>query len=179
MSADKAFEQLKLAAIEVKALLVDIDENIHPSVNEVEKLNEKVSNLTEQIAIYKYLKSQKELSPSLNLHLKVMENTAVKDAQSEINETLKESYSQKMDGTTQTIKEAKKIELSLNDKFRIINELFKQSTTECNLAMEQLNTISNLEDSEAYLQELKKLYFWKSEDEMCKRLFQLNQKRFS
>ena len=38
MTTDKAFEQMKLAALEVKALLIDIDENIHPSVDEIEKL---------------------------------------------------------------------------------------------------------------------------------------------
>jgi predicted nucleic acid-binding Zn-ribbon protein len=177
MSAEKAFEQLKRAAIEVKAMLIDIDENIHPSVNEIDKLNTKVNDLSEQIAIYKYLKSQKELSPSFNLHLKVMENTV--DAKHEAAETLKDEISLRSETITQTIMEVKKIELSLNDKFRIINELFKQSTTECNLAIEQLNNITNLEDSQAYLQELKKLYFWKDEEEMYKRLFQLNQKRFS
>src|SRR3954471_2812873 len=75
MTTDKAFEQLKLAALEVKALLIDIDENIQPSVDEIQKINEKVNELSEHIAVYKFLKTQKELSPSLNLHLKVMEKT--------------------------------------------------------------------------------------------------------
>ena len=176
MSTDKAFEQLKLAAIEVKAMLIDIDENIHPSANEIEKLGEKVNDLSEQIAIYKYLKNQKEISPSFNLHLKVMENTA--DVKDDIKASLDGDQRSSSITENLAVKEARKIELNLNDKFRIINELFKQSTTECSLAIEQLNGINNLEDSEAYLKELKKLYFWKYEDEMCKRLFQLNQKRF-
>lgn len=177
MSTDKAFEQLKLAAIEVKAMLIDIDENIHPSVSEIEKLNEKVNELSEQLAIYKYLKNQKEISPSFNLHLKVMENTA--DVKEDIKATFGETPKTHTGAETTAVKEARKLELNLNDKFRIINELFKQSTTECSLAIEQLNNINNLQDSQAYLHELKKIYFWKDDEEMCKRLFQLNQKRFA
>src|SRR4051812_20015383 len=76
MTTDKAFEQLKLAALEVKSLLIDIDENIHPSVDEIEKLANKIAVLDEQIVIYKFLQTQKELSPSFNLHLKVMEKSS-------------------------------------------------------------------------------------------------------
>lgn len=176
MAIDKAFEQLKLAAIEVKARLIDIDENIHPSATEIEDLGKKVSELSEQIAVYKYLKNKKELSPSINLHLKVMEKT-----QEAANQTFQVNTTSE---PLETIKETavkqvpKKIELSLNDKFRMINELFKQSTTEFNLAVDQLNTIDDLEKSEIYLTELKNLYSWKDEHELCRRIFQLNRKRF-
>jgi len=179
MATDKAFEQLKLAALEVKALLIDIDENIQPSVTEIDVLNAKVNELSEQIAIYKYVKSQKELSPSFNLHLKVMEKTpeAKEEPKKEQKKTVDEMESASRH-ESQFATEAKKIELSLNDKFRMINELFKQSTTEFNLAMDQLNTIHVLPNSEAYLRELMNLYGWTDGDELTKRLFQLNQKRF-
>jgi hypothetical protein len=181
MSTDKAYEQLKLAALEVKSMLIDIDENIQPSVNEIEKLASKLGELNEQIVIYKYLKGQTELSPSFNIHLKVNEKI---DAEEEIKTTLHrplietkdtkepDLYEQKTEQT------AKKLELNLNDKFRIINELFGQSTTEFNLAIDQLNTIANFERSTDYLNELKHLYNWKGDEEMAIKLYYLNKRRF-
>jgi hypothetical protein len=182
MTTDKAFEQLKLAALEVKALLIDIDENIHPSVDEIEKLASRIAVLDEHIVIYKFLQTQKELSPSFNIHLKVMEKVSPVTpsetiATSTIKETAKEIIADEhVEGTVNV---AHKIEMGLNDKFRMINELFKQSTTEFNLAIEQLNLFDSLEKSRAYLDELKRLYGWKEDGELTIRLYQLNQKRFA
>jgi hypothetical protein len=173
MALDKAFDQLKLAALEVKALLVDIDDNIQPTVSEVERINEKLQHLSEQIAVYKYLKGSKELSPSLGIHLKVMEQGALK---TEVREEIQSP--EKANGGLNEPASVKRIELSLNDKFRIINELFKQSSTEFNLALEQLNLFNSYEQSRAYLDELKKLYAWKDDHEMTIKLYQLNLKRF-
>lgn len=182
MTTDKAFEQLKLAALEVKSLLIDIDENIHPSVDEIEKLANRINVLNEQIVIYKFLQTQKELSPSFNIHLKVMEKSnhvvpAETVATSAIKETANAIISN--DHIEGTVNVARKIEMGLNDKFRMINELFKQSTTEFNLAIEQLNLIETPEKSQAYLDELKRLYNWKDDQELTIRLYQLNQKRFT
>jgi hypothetical protein len=44
--------------------------------------------------------------------------------------------------------------------------------------MEQLNLLDTPDKSEAYLNELKKLYSWKDNHELTQRIFQLNQKRF-
>ena len=184
MTSDKAFEQLKLAALEVKALLIDIDENIHPSVHEIEKINVKVNELSEQIAIYKYLKGQKELSPSLNLHLKVMEKTPENHVDTkgikelEMSEKIANAEAILAEMKSENKAEVKKLEFNLNDKFRIINELFKQSTTEFNLAIDQLNSFPTAETSGAYLNELKNIYYWNENSEITKLLYQINQKRF-
>src|SRR5688572_28997216 len=117
MTTDKAFEHLKLAALEVKSLLIDIDENIHPTVDEVEKLEQKVNALHDHIVIYKFLQAQKELSPSFNLHLKVMEkvpNVTPSDtvATSAIKEAAKEiETSDHIEGTVTV---SRKIEMGLN-----------------------------------------------------------------
>lgn len=177
MSTEKAFEQLKLAALEVKAMLIDIDENIQPSVTEVERLNSCVRKLDEQLIIYKYLKSQKELSPNFNLHLRVMEQVTANEEKVSVENDITHPISNE-GSKLDAVVSAKKIELGLNDKFRIINELFNQNSTEFNLAMEQLNLIESLENSVVYLQELKNLYNWQSDHELTIRLFQLNQKRF-
>lgn len=181
MTADKAFEHLKLAALEVKTLLIDVDENIHPTVDEVEKLEQKVNILHDQIVIYKFLQAQKELSPSFNIHLKVMEKASSVTSSDTvttvpIHETVKEV--KESDPIEGTVSSSRKIEIGLNDKFRFINDLFKQSSTEFNLAMEQLNLLDTPAKSEAYLNELKKLYSWKENSELTQRIFLLNQKRF-
>lgn len=177
MSTEKAFEQLKLAALEVKAMLIDIDDNIQPSVSEVEKLSSSVRNLDQQLIIYKYLKSQKELSPNFNLHLKVMEQVTANEEKVTVENDVTRPLNN--DGSKlDAVVSAKRIELGLNDKFRIINELFNQNSTEFNLAMEQLNLIESFENSQSYLNELKNLYNWQNDHELMLRLFHLNQKRF-
>lgn len=177
MTTEKAFEQLKLAALEVKAALIDMDDNIQPSVSEVEAIIAKTNSLAEQLVIYKFLKTQKELSPNFNIHLKVMEQATAKEEKVSLENDVSEPVNS--EGSTLDVAiSIKKIELGLNDKFRIINELFNQNSTEFNLAMEQLNLIDSLQNSEAYLNELRNLYSWKNDHELMLRLFQLNQKRF-
>lgn len=177
MTTEKAFEQLKLAALEVKALLIDIDGNIQLSVSEADKLSGIVNNLNEKLAIYKYLKRQKELSPNFNIHLKVMEQVTANEEKVTVTNDVTQPIStegSKLDAAISV----KRMELGLNDKFRIINELFNQNSTEFNLAIDQLNLIDSFENSEAYLRELQNLYNWKKDHELTLRLFQLNQKRF-
>ncbi|MGZ3884652.1 MAG: hypothetical protein ACXVP0_03120 [Bacteroidia bacterium] len=184
MTSDKAFEQLKLAALEVKALLIDIDENIHPPVTEMESLQEKLNVLSEKIAVYKFIEGEKELAPNLSLHLKVMEKAIEKEEKTalagemEIAEKIAKTEAIVADVKAELQPEVKKLEFSLNDKFRIINELFKQSTTEFNLAVEQLNSFMNLDNSQMYLNELKNLYGWKDDHELTRKVYQANQKRF-
>lgn len=177
MTTEKAFEQMKLAALEVKAALIDIDENIQPSASDMEKLIVKVNNLSEQLIIYKYLKAQKEISPNFNIHLKVMEQASAREEKVSVENDVSEPMNHEISKLDAAVS-VKRIELGLNDKFRIINELFNQNSTEFNLAIDQLNLIENFENSQTYLNELKNLYNWKDEHELTKRIFILNQKRF-
>ncbi len=73
----------------------------------------------------------------------------------------------------------KKMEINLNDKFRFINELFKQNQLEYSIAIEQLNTISTLEDAEQYLTSLKNIYGWNEKNEVVNRLTLLTKQRFN
>lgn len=81
--------------------------------------------------------------------------------------------------TITTTKAAKRLEIGINDKFRMINELFAQSNVEYTTAIEQLKVCSSLEESETYLNSLKALYNWKSESPIVKTIYALNQKRFA
>lgn len=177
MTTEKSFERLKLAALDLKAALIDMDDNIQPTVNEIDEISKRLRSLGEELTVYKFLKTQKEISPNFNIHVKVMEKA---NHQSDISgdEIMHEKIS-KVVSASETIQATRKLEIGLNDKFRMISELFNNNSTEFNLAMEQLNLISELEKSEVYLQELMRLYNWKNDHELTLRLFALNKKRFS
>lgn len=76
-------------------------------------------------------------------------------------------------------KAAKRLEIGINDKFRMINELFAQNNVEYSTAIEQLNACSSIEESENYLNNLKALYSWKNDAPIVKTIYALNQKRFA
>ncbi|HEX7415043.1 MAG TPA: hypothetical protein VF411_13445, partial [Bacteroidia bacterium] len=79
--------------------------------------------------------------------------------------------------TTESIA-LKRIEFSINDRFRIINELFAQSQTEFQAAWQQINAITTLEESVFYLDSLKQIYDWKKESDLVKTIYALANKRF-
>ncbi|MCD6067814.1 MAG: hypothetical protein K0S33_2640 [Bacteroidetes bacterium] len=72
----------------------------------------------------------------------------------------------------------KKVEFGINDKYRMINELFHQSASEFSAALDQLNLTETPEDAENYLENLKNLYSWKPEHPLVKMIYSLTQKRF-
>ena len=78
-----------------------------------------------------------------------------------------------------TTNTAKKLEVNLNDKFRFINELFKQNQLEYTIAIEQINTIDSWAEINQYLNSLKNIYGWNEENEAVKRIFLLAKGRFN
>jgi hypothetical protein len=97
----------------------------------------------------------------------------------EVKETTTTISSVNVETTTpKPSKPIKKMEIGINDKFRIMNELFGQSQLEYSTALEQLNLCENLEESENYLNNLSVLYQWKQDAPLVKTLFAINHKRF-
>lgn len=76
-------------------------------------------------------------------------------------------------------KEIPKMAININDKFRMINELFKTNANEYNIAIEQLNSVGSITEANNYLRGLKDIYNWDDENEMVKKLTSLAQKRFA
>jgi hypothetical protein len=76
------------------------------------------------------------------------------------------------------VKEFPKLTITINDKFRIINELFESNATEYNIAIEQINAVSSKIELDSYLKGLKSIYNWKDDSEVVKTLYTLAQKRF-
>ena len=75
-------------------------------------------------------------------------------------------------------KELPKMGISLNDKFRFINELFASNTTEYHIAVEQINAIDSLNDLTNYLNGLMTIYGWQENNDVVKQFFMLARKRF-
>lgn len=173
-----------------------VQHKIHPSATDCDLLKKQISELQEQLAVYKHLKLNKEISPSFNIHAKVSEVTIEKATPNEkiesetpiqIKEDITEQKETKFEAENKTPilpvnnnnTSTKKISLGINDKFRIINELFKQNQTEFSIAIEQINTLATWDEVEIYLDELKQVYFWNEKNETVKLFYSLASKRFS
>ncbi|MBA3682595.1 MAG: hypothetical protein H0W73_15760 [Bacteroidetes bacterium] len=166
-----------------------VDETIQPSVDSCEKLQKQLTEIQENLAVYKYNKINKEISPSFSIHAKVSEKELPKKTEELKNETKvtiheekPELLQPKIEPETGDVNESKNVQpmlIGINDKFRFINELFKQNNSEYNIAVEQLNTLKNWRDAEIYLNSLKTLYEWKDNSEVANLFFSVTKKRFS
>lgn len=178
----------------------DVVENLSPS--ELQGIIKELEFFTKDLIIATYLKENQEKHNELNVHLKIMENISKqeetkaiispveKDVQKdepeikpiEIKQERVEPIAsieiQKETAEENKIITKKKIEFGLNDKYRIINELFHQSPAEFSAAVDQLNLTDSWEDAESYLNNLKSIYSWKQEHPMVKLIYNFTQKRF-
>lgn len=196
MALDKVLGKIQAQIKELAPTLeLFVEDSIHPSVKDCEKLQTQLNALEENLAIYKYSKLEKELSPSFNIHAKVSEVKVVEPVikQPEIKQEEKKiepAAEVKIEPVVETVIPEKKTEpiaqktlpplsVGINDKFRFINELFKQNGSEYNIAIEQLETLKNWNDAEIYLNSLKPLYEWKDNSEVVVYFYSVIKKRFS
>jgi hypothetical protein len=196
MTTEKQLQRLRENISEVAhALESFLDIHVQPTADECNTLQQQLYELQESLAVYKYGKTNKELSPSFNLHSKVSEQQPVLNeaekpeipapptSKSQVVETpaVKEIPTSKQEEPEKqnTTPQDKRLEINLNDKFRFINELFKQNQLEYALAIEQLNTINNTLETDNYLMSLKNIYGWNEQSEVVKRLYTLARQRFS
>lgn len=68
--------------------------------------------------------------------------------------------------------------IGINDKFQYISELFEGSGEKYEEAIRQLNTCETFESSLLYLDDIQKLYHWKENSAVVKRLSDLIKNRF-
>ncbi len=199
MTTDKQLHRLRESISDVASTLeLFLEDHVQPSVNECDILQQQLYLLQEHLAVYKHNKTQKELAPFFNLHSKVSEKEMPISTEPEIKLETPEIKLEKAEPIaeikptapvvetppvkeeqTQPITTAKKLEVNLNDKFRFINELFKQNQLEYTIAIEQINTIGSWEETNQYLNSLKNIYGWNEENETVKRIFLLAKSRFN
>jgi hypothetical protein len=185
MALEKVLHKIQLQVKELTSTLeLFVDESIQPSVNDCETLQQQLHELQECLAVYKFQKKEKEISPSFNIHAKVSEkeketvkpvenSIPEKKVEPEIKQELHKEISKESD------KKITPLAIGINDKFRFINELFKQNSSEYNIAMEQLNSLQSWTEAEIYLRSLKGLYDWKDNAEVVTYFYSLVKKRYS
>ncbi|MCD6020230.1 MAG: hypothetical protein K0S53_3351 [Bacteroidetes bacterium] len=191
MQTDILQKQLHSSLQELKTAIEKFEKHPSPSTQYAEQLH---------TAIYLVLKEHKDISPDLNLHIKLMnvptpeeksaiiepikeqvivEQTAPVKNEVKSNEVTKEEPVAQSPEMKLGIKELPKMAININDKFRFINELFASNATEYNIAIEQINTIHSMDELNNYLKGLSSIYMWKEDQEVVKNLFALAKKRFS
>ncbi len=215
MQTDILLKQITSSLANLKTAIDKFEKHASPSTEYAEKLHSAMNETNKLIAAYVVLKEHKDISPELNLHLKIMSaqetileplkelkkeepkqdvkeeikpveitektpviESAINSEKEKVPETLtipkSEVVTKAIEHTIVT-----KLTISINDKFRFINELFAANTNEYNIAIEQLNTVNTADEADAYLKGLKSIYNWDEEHEQVKKLVSLSNKRFS
>lgn len=209
MQTDLLFKQLNSSLSELKAAIDKFEKHSPPSTSYTEQLYKAITETNKLISAYSVFKEQNEVSPDLNIHLKLMEVEETKVIMNEIQSPKEiEKPIEKVEIIIQTneIKAAEvvpvkepvleqsnpiinsnitndsnlpKLNININDKFRFINELFSSNSNEYIIAIEQLNQSKTLIDATKYFNGLKEIYLWKEDNELVKTLFRLIEKRFA
>ena len=208
MPSDKILHRIQLQIDELAPVLeLFVEDTIQPSVDDCENLQKILTALQENLAVYKYNKQNKELSPSFNIHAKVSEKEVQEEKKAEIVKEIKETVKLEREEKTEikqsppetpkvevpktkvneelkkapvveTAKPRSPLAIGLNDKFRFMNDLFSQNSSEYNIALEQLNTLNTWDEAEIYLNSLKNVYEWNEKEEVVKYFFAVVKKRF-
>jgi hypothetical protein len=193
MQRDLVIQQLKEEAKKVEQYLLQLQQDEQLTRAEAEQFLNDVEKLYRNLAVYAHvLKNQGDLQ----VHLKIMQSVPPLETPPAIVEkekkeeptqltieepvqlTIEERVEEIISITTKENPSIKRIEFSINNKFRIINELFFQSQQEFQAALQQLNAIGTLEESIFYLDSLKEIYNWKPNNDLVKNIYALVNKRF-
>lgn len=192
MSLEKVLHKIQFQINDLAPLLeLFVDETIQPSVDNCDKLQQQLSLIQEHLAVYKYNKINKEISPSFSLHAKVSEKEMPKEKMEALANEIKTIVNEEKVEPTKPVLETKTEEktdkpqtkqpfiIGINDKFRFINELFKQNSAEYSVAIEQLSVLKNWSETETYLFSLKTLYNWTEDSDVVSYFFSIAKKRFN
>lgn len=203
MQTDILLKQLNSSLMELKTSIEKFEKHSSPSTQHADELYNAINAANKMVSAYLVLKEKKDVSPDLDLHIKLMavptqqEKAVIVDIEPiietkpiEVKETPKvESVIEikpiepvapvSLIQETSSRKEYPKLIVNINDKFRFINELFKTKSNEYHIAIEQLNAVNSLDEANAYLKDLKEIYGWDDENEMVKKIISLTHKRFS
>jgi hypothetical protein len=184
MTTVKILEKIRTRIAELSSTLEPfVESNVQPSTEDCEALRKQMNELLEELAVYKYIKSDHELSPSFNIHAKISEKAPLQEPVVEAKKEQKQDIKKETQGKPEfhestTTKSPKHLMIAINDKFRFINELFSQNTSEYNIVLEQLNNLNNWHETDVYLNSLKNVYGWKDSNEVVKYFYGIAKKRF-
>ncbi|MGZ3862041.1 MAG: hypothetical protein ACXVPN_06670 [Bacteroidia bacterium] len=183
MQKDFILNQLKEAAAKAKVYIAQLEAGEHFSHDEAVEFLGQVEKMYRNLSVYEHSLKNTELAGDFNVHLKIMQTVTNIESSGTTEKITEPEVEIKQEAPPEIKKEEdvilKAIELSINNKFRIANELFAQSQVELQAALQQLNTITTQEDASRYLDSLKHIYKWKDENPLVKSFYALVQKRFS
>ncbi len=203
MQTDILLKQLYSSLDDLKSAIDKFEKHPSPSTHYARQLHTAIHESNKLVSAYLVLKEHKDISPELNLHVKLMnvptpeekkaiiepikeqvitEPTVVVKEEVKPLEVIKDPVIEKVEPisvTTESVKELPKITININDKFRFINELFASNSNEYFIAIEQINAVNSKEEMDNYLKGLKSIYEWKDDNEVVKTLYALAHKRFS
>jgi len=196
MQRDFVIQQLKEEAKDLEKHLLQLLQDEQFTRLEAEHFLKDVEKLYRNLAVYTYILKTQEESADMKVHLKIMQSVPLVEEvitpvapiiaaipekaiepMPEINFEEEKEESIPVMAHEENLS-LKKIEFSINDKFRVINELFFQSQKEFDTALQQLNSISTLDESIFYMESLKQIYNWKDDNPLVKTLYSLVNKRF-
>jgi hypothetical protein len=200
MQTDILLKQLNSSLAELKAAVDKFQKHPSPSTDYAEQLHSAIYNSNKLVSAYLVLKEHKDVSPDINLHMKLM-NVPTNEEKEAIVEPIKQNISEPVKIEVKPIevikepviekqtvpveevkpatKEYPKMSININDKFRFINELFGSNANEYNIAVEQMNSVSTRHEMNTYLSGLKSIYTWDDDKEVVKNLYSIANKRFS
>ncbi len=183
--------QLKQQITELKKFFDLFEQQEHLTHYECEQFLEGLNLLNRNLAVYAHFMKQNAVSSDIDVHLKIMQAVEKKE---EVKQELalkitpppvaektadEEKDPKAEEWKSDSIVNTKKIEIAINDKYRIINELFGMNPAEFNAAIQQLNAINTWEETLLYLNSLKSVYNWKDNNDLVKIFYGIAQKRFA
>ena len=185
MALDKLLQKIKTQIGELSGTMENfVDETVQPSADDCEKLRHQMNDLLECLAVYKYEKHQNEISPNFKIHAKISEMSPVDEGS--VVEQAREIVHTQMNPVAETVhtpapkkQDAPPLQININDKFRFINELFSQNSSEYNIVLEQLGSLNSWNETEIYLASLKNVYGWKDNHEVVKHFYATVKRRFN
>jgi len=183
MQREFILSRMREASDKIKIYIHQLETENHFTHADAEEFLQQVEKLYRNLSVYEHSLKDNEIASDLKVHLKIMQTVSnietnavaekiidpVKEVKHEIPAEIKSEES----GILRTI------ELSINNKFRIANELFAQNQQEFQAALQQLNLMTTQEEAGRYLDSLKQVYNWKDENPLVKSFYALVQKRFA
>lgn len=201
MSSQSLLKQINEKLQQLKESISVFENSLHPDLQQAEFLQQHLQDVNKLVCAYEYVMKQKDGPGILDLHAKVSEkiqdsepikvteiieepiSKTTEPEKAQAQEIIAEKISVEIEQETfidapPPAKEHPKLNINLNDKFRMINELFKSNALEYSIAIEQINTTTSWPDTQMYLNGLKNIYSWDENNEMVKKLYSFSQKRF-
>lgn len=201
MQTDILQRQLQTSLQDLRVAIDKFEKHSSPSTQYAEQLHTAIHQTNKLVSAYLVLKEHKDVSPDINLHMKLMSVPSTEEKIAIVEpikqqvvvepvkekdipiESVKDFVIEKVAApiieTNSIEKEYPKMSININDKFRFINELFASNANEYHIAVEQMNAVSTLIEMTNYLRGLKSIYGWDDDNDVVKNLYALAHKRFS